>query len=203
MWILSEAIPKLSEPEMPMAEGMLALSIMGITVNGYAAWKLSAGKTMNERMLNWHLLEDALGWVAVLVVSVTLMFVEWPILDPLLSIVFTLFILANVGKTLWKTVLLFLQAVPDAGIASQVNKLLRDDAEVQEVHHLHLWSLDGEDHVLSAHLVLDRALGPAEQLALKRRIAEQLVVFDFAHTTLELELPEEECRDGVAAVEKD
>ncbi|EED36857.1 cation diffusion facilitator family transporter [Luminiphilus syltensis NOR5-1B] len=200
-WILSEAIPKLSNPEMPVVEGMLGLSLLGIAVNGFAAWKLSAGKTMNERMLNWHLLEDALGWAAVLLVSIILMFVDWPILDPLLSIVFTLFILFNVGKTLWKTTLLFLQAVPDANMANRVGELLRADTEVTEVHHLHLWSLDGEEHVLSAHLVLAKTLGPAEQLALKRRMAQQLSVFEFAHTTLELELPEEICRDRDEAAE--
>jgi len=93
IWILFEAIPRLAEPQMPQTEGMLALAILGVLVNGYAAYKLSGSETLNERVLNWHLIEDVLGWVAVLIVSIVLMFVEWPILDPLLSIGFTLFIL--------------------------------------------------------------------------------------------------------------
>ena len=94
--MLYTAIPRLFDPVMPVAEGMIGLAVFGVAVNGYAAFKLSAGETLNERVLNWHLIEDVLGWVAVLIVSIVLYFVDWPILDPLLSIGFTLFILLNV-----------------------------------------------------------------------------------------------------------
>ena len=73
-WVLSEAIPKLLQPEMPVVEGMLGLAIFGVMVNGFAAYKLSHGKTLNEKVLNWHLLEDVLGWVAVLIESIVLLF---------------------------------------------------------------------------------------------------------------------------------
>ena len=53
-WVLSEAIPRLANPEMPMTEGMMGLAIMGICVNGFAAYKLSGGHSMNEKVLNWH-----------------------------------------------------------------------------------------------------------------------------------------------------
>jgi cobalt-zinc-cadmium efflux system protein len=99
LWVLSVAIPRLFAPEMPEATGMVYLAVLGVVVNGYAAFKLSRGKSLNERVLNWHLLEDVLGWLAVLIVAVVLLFVEWPILDPLLSIGFTLFILYNVTKS--------------------------------------------------------------------------------------------------------
>ena len=97
-WVLSEAIPRLYNPEMPVTEGMIGLAILGILVNGIAAYKLHGGHSINEKVLNWHLIEDAMGWVAVLVVAIVLHFVEWPILDPILSIGFTLFILTNVVK---------------------------------------------------------------------------------------------------------
>ena len=107
VWVLSSAIPKLANPEMPVIEGMFGLAIFGVIVNGFAAFKLSQGTTLNEKVLNWHLLEDVLGWIAVLIVSITLFFFDWPILDPALSIVFTLFILFNVAKNLWTTIKLF------------------------------------------------------------------------------------------------
>ena len=110
LWVLSEAIPRLAEPLMPVTEGMIALGILGVTVNGFAAYRLSKGTTLNERILNWHLLEDVLGWVAVLVVAIVLQFFDWPILDPLLSVAFTLFILFNVLRNLWATGKLFFQA---------------------------------------------------------------------------------------------
>jgi cobalt-zinc-cadmium efflux system protein len=185
---------------MPMVEGMIALAVFGVLVNGFAAYKLSKGKTLNERILNWHLLEDVLGWVAVLIVSIVLLFVDWPILDPALSILFTLYILINVAKNLWHTIRLFLQAIPDKELSKSVYKTLIELEKVDSIHHLHLWSLDGEHHVLTAHLALQDALSMQQQLELKKSIAERLSKFNLEHTTIELEMTDEQCRDASEAL---
>ncbi|GAB1257102.1 cation diffusion facilitator family transporter [Aurantivibrio plasticivorans] len=195
IWVLSEAIPKIFNPEMPAVEGMFGLAILGVAVNGYAAFKLSKGKSLNEQMLNWHLLEDVLGWVAVLVVSIILMFAEWPILDPILSIAFTIFILINVLRNLWATTKLFLQAAPNDDTANTIRESLLSFAEVKEIHHLHFWSLDGEHHVMTAHLELSKLIEPTRQIQLKTEIADRLSGFGLEHTTIELEFPNEPCRD--------
>lgn len=195
IWVMAHAIPRLFEPEMPVTEGMFALAIFGIAVNGFAAYKLSHGKTLNERVLNWHLLEDVLGWVAVLVVSVVLMFADWPILDPLLSIGFTLFILANVVRTLWQTVRLFLQGTPSEDVRQTIERELRRLPGVSNVHHLHFWSLDGEHHVLTAHVVVERVEGIQQLRETKERISSTLARYELAHTTVEVELAGEPCRD--------
>lgn len=200
VWVLTEAIPKLLQPEMPIVESMIALAVFGVLVNGFAAYKLSKGKTLNERVLNWHLLEDVLGWVAVLIVSIVLLFVDWPILDPALSILFTLYILINVAKNLWHTIRLFLQAIPDKELSKSVYKTLIELKEVDSIHHLHLWSLDGEHHVLTAHLALQEALSTQQQLELKKSIAERLSKFNLEHTTIELEMTDEQCRDASEAL---
>lgn len=196
VWVLTEAIPRLSSPQMPVTEGMFVLAIFGIMVNGVAAYKLSSGTSINERVLNWHLLEDVLGWVAVLIVSVVLMFVEWPILDPILSILFTLFILVNVLKNLTQTLQIFLQAVPDTQQQQQIQQALVTLDAVDSLHHLHFWSLDGEQHVLTAHIVLAHELTPTAQLNLKQQIAVTLAPYKLSHTNIELEMPDETCRDG-------
>tara|TARA_R110002049_G_scaffold303385_1_gene497652 strand:+ start:317 stop:1198 length:882 start_codon:yes stop_codon:yes gene_type:complete len=196
LWVLSEAIPRLQNPEMPVASGMLGMAIFGIAVNGFAAYKLSKGKTLNERILNWHLLEDVLGWVAVFIVSIVLMFADWPILDPILSIAFTLFIAFNVFRNLRETVRLFLQAVPDKQLQNQIEAILKNLSGVEDVHHFHLWSLDGEHHVLTAHLVLSRSIDVAEHLNLKQTIARKLNSLDLEHTTIEFEFENELCRDS-------
>jgi cobalt-zinc-cadmium efflux system protein len=195
IWVLSEALPRLQNPEMPNAEGMLVLAIFGVIVNGFAAFKLSKGKTLNERVLNWHLLEDVLGWVAVLIVSITLLFVELPILDPILSIVFTLFILFNVIKNIYQTVNLFLQAMPDKEIKNSIVKKLYELSGVEEVHHFHFWSLDGEHHVLTAHIKLSERINSERIIEIKRNIKKVLENYELEHTTIEFEYPEESCRD--------
>jgi len=198
IWVLTQAIPRLSDPVMPVTEGMLALAILGVTINGFAAYRISKGSTMNEKVLNWHLLEDVLGWVAVLVVSVILQFVDWPILDPLLSVGFTLFILFNVIRNLWATGKIFLQAVPDKTLHDEIrHKLLNIDG-ISDIHHQHLWSLDAEQHVLTAHLVIEGGLENGRYNSIKDSVAETLKPFSLAHTTIEIELKQEYCRDESA-----
>ncbi|HBC57499.1 MAG TPA: cation transporter [Gammaproteobacteria bacterium] len=198
VWILSTAIPRLFHPVMPMVEGMLGLAVLGICVNGLAAYRLSGGQTLNEKILNWHLLEDVLGWVAVLIVSIVLYFFDWPILDPLLSIGFTLYILINVMKNLWKTLKIFAQSTPNAKLRSEVLEKLNSLQQIQNTHHLHLWSLDGESHVLTAHLVLAEAIDVTAQCKLKQQVADALKDLNLTHTTIELEFPDEACRDECA-----
>ncbi len=193
--VLIHAVPRLVNPQMPVVEGMFALAILGVAVNGFAAYKLSHGKTLNERVLNWHLIEDVLGWVAVLIVSIVLWFFEWPILDPLLSIVFTAFILFNVGKNLYETLKFFLQAAPGDIDYAEIHEQMRTIEGICEVHHMHIWTLDGEKHVLTAHVLLDEDLPVERQLDIKCRIAERLKPFDISHTTIEVEFPGETCRD--------
>jgi cobalt-zinc-cadmium efflux system protein len=199
VWILFEAIPRLSNPEMPQVEGMLLLSIFGITVNGFAAYKLSGGTTLNEKILNWHLLEDVLGWVAVLIVSIVLMFKPWPILDPILSIGFTLFILFNVVRNLKETLLLFLQATTYKKQLDEVRKILLDSEDVDEIHHFHIWSLDGEHNVMTAHVQLKQDISIQNMTALKETLRRALAQFDFVHTTIEFEFADEACRDEQGA----
>ena len=194
-WILYEAVPRLSNPEMPETEGMIALAILGVLVNGFAAFKLQGGKSLNEKVLNWHLLEDVLGWVAVLIVAIIMQFKEWPVLDPILSIRFTLFILFNVIRNLISTVKLFFQASPDNRLLQNVtDKLLELDA-VSELHHLHIWSLDGDHHVATVHVV-SQFESKAEYLKLKESVSNALQEFELSHTTIEIELTSEECRDA-------
>lgn len=194
-WILFETLPRLFNPEMPVVEGMLGLSILGISVNSFAAWKLRSGKSLNEKVLNWHLLEDALGWCAVLIVSIVLLYREWPILDPLLAIAFTTFILLNVYRHFRETVRIFFQAVPESLLTDKINAELATLEAVADIHDVHCWSLDGEHHVYTAHLELNVHMDSQATLALKSLIAQKLKPFALTHTTIELEFPDENCRE--------
>lgn len=195
LWIISEAVPRLWEPQLPHTTGMFGLAVLGVAVNGAAALRLRGGGTANEKMLSWHLLEDTFGWLAVLIASVAIHFTGWAILDPLLSIGFTLVILYNVARNLRGTVQLFLQVSPDRALTERLRQTLEELPGVRSSHHLHLWSLDGQHHVLTAHLELDSHLALADQVALKREIHQRLEQFELAHTTIEFEFPEECCRD--------
>lgn len=195
LWIVNASVQRLFDPQMPVTEGMFLLALLGVSVNGYAAYRLRHGTTRNEKMLNWHLLEDVLGWVAVLITAVVLHFFHWPILDPLLSLVFTAFILINVVRNIWLTGKLFIQAVPDKQLVVNIKATLLQVPDLCEVHHLHLWSLDGEHHVLTAHVVMSEHFNLADYNATKTQLKAVLEPYSLAHTTIEIEVSSETCRD--------
>jgi cobalt-zinc-cadmium efflux system protein len=194
LFILSRAVPRLVEPQHSNAGGMLALSILGILVNGAAVLRLRGGKTMNAQVIAWHLLEDVLGWVAVLIVSVSLLFTDLHILDPLLSILITCYVLYSVLRNLRRTVAIFLQAAPADLDVHAIEHELGRIPNVLSTHHTHAWSLDGEHHVLTTHLVVP-AEAPKEVLVQVKRDAFRLMdQIDLEHTTIEIEYEDEDCR---------
>ncbi len=193
-FVLSEAIPRLLEPEPTDALGMVGFAVLGVAVNGVAALRLRHGKSLNARVVSWHLLEDVLGWSAVLVVAITLLFVDLPILDPALSIVITVFILYNVVRNLRDTTVLFLQGVPDDVDLEAIERRLAALDHVQSTHHTQVWSMDGAHHVLTTHLVVDAETSKDEVLSLREQVRGLCEDHDFAHTTVEIEWGDESCR---------
>ncbi|MDR1403708.1 MAG: cation diffusion facilitator family transporter, partial [Tannerellaceae bacterium] len=112
IFVIEECIKRLAEPQIPNAQGMFALAIFGIAINGVAVLRLKKGSSINERAVSLHMMEDVLGWIAVFIVSFVMMFVDMPILDPLLSIGISIWILTNIYKNLRDTFHILLQQVP-------------------------------------------------------------------------------------------
>lgn len=193
LYILYEAIPRLMHPEPSNAKGMLLFAIIGIAVNGAAVLRLRGGKTLNERMVSWHLLEDVLGWVAVFIVSVVLLFWDAYILDPILSILILGYVLFNVVKNLRETLLIFLQGVPSELDMGAIENEIAALHKVVAVHHTHLWSLDGEKHVLTIHIVIAEVASVKEIVDVKREIRAILKRVPVEHATIEIEFEDEGC----------
>lgn len=192
LFILSEAIPRLLHPQSSNAPGMVFLALVGIAVNGLAVLRLRGSQSLNAQMIAWHLLEDVLGWVAVLIISISLLFTDLYILDPLLSILISLYVLYNVVRSLRKTLRLFLQAVPDAIDLPGVEHALLDIPQVQSVHHTHIWSLDGERHVLTTHLVVEPEASKDDFIRVKQAAAAIAAGMRLEHATIEVEF-EQDC----------
>ncbi|MBD3240463.1 MAG: cation diffusion facilitator family transporter [Chitinivibrionales bacterium] len=191
--VISRAIPRLMHPESPNAQGMLAFAVVGVLVNGAAILRLRGGQSMNARVVALHLLEDVLGWVAVLVVSVILLFKELPILDPVLSLIITAYVLYNAVVNLRRTLVIFLQSTPrDVDIPSIEAHIARIPG-VSSVHHTHSWSLDGIHHVLTTHVVVPDATPWPELQRIKQEAKRQLRKLDFVSATIEVEHESEEC----------
>jgi cobalt-zinc-cadmium efflux system protein len=194
IFILAESVPRLLKPEHPKVEGMALLAVVGITVNGLAVLRIKGGRTLNVRVVTWHLLGDLLGWTAVLVVSIVLAFKELPVLDPILSILITTYVLFNVLRNLKKTMRLFLQAVPGTVDIREIEKILLSIDKVKSVHHTHVWSLDGERNVFTTHLVVEASATKEDVLRIRNQVRILLENADFEHTTVEIGYENEYCR---------
>lgn len=193
VFILIEAVPRLVDPQQPDATGMIVLSILGIVFNGAAAFKTHGGKTQNEKMVSWHLLEDVLGWVAVLIGAIIMRFVELPILDPILSVGFTLFILYNVVKNLLATSRIFLQAKPENVSLKKLENQVLDLDGVSSVHDTRSWSMDGEQTVLTLHVVIRDDSSQDDIKRIKQDIRKFGRDQHIGHITIEVEFESENC----------
>lgn len=186
VYIFTQAIPLLFEPEHSNAQGMIWFAIFGVLLNGFAAFRLHKGKSVNEGVLSWHLLEDVLGWIAVLVVGIVLLFKDIHILDPILSIAIALFILVNVFRNLVKTMKILLGAVPDGIDIDEVKQKIEGIEEVISVQNLYVWSIDGEDNAMNLHLIVEE-MNLKDSTIVKQKVKEVTSKLDIKHSTIELE----------------
>jgi len=195
LFVLANAIPRILEPRHPDAGGMILMAVVGVIVNGIAMARLSKESGMNAKVVALHLLEDVLGWVAVLVVAVVLYFWDMPVLDPLLAVIITLYILSGVVKNLKAMLPVFLQAVPPELDLGAISRDIESLEHIHAVHHAHIWSLDGVHNVFTAHLEVDTLLDAEAYMQLKERIKILVERYGIYHSTVEIECPGEACRN--------
>jgi cobalt-zinc-cadmium efflux system protein len=193
-YILSEAVPRILQPEPAHAEGMVLLAVIGVLVNGYGMLRLVKEHSLNAKAVGLHLLEDVLGWLAILVMSIILLFFDLYILDPILSVLITIYILYGLLKNLRAIVPIFLQAAPEQFNIDEIKQRIIELDCVTNVHSLQVWSLDDQHQVFSAHLVADRVLNGEQYSQLKQQVRDLVEQYGFYHSTVEIELPGEACR---------
>ncbi|MBK1834321.1 cation diffusion facilitator family transporter [Roseibacillus ishigakijimensis] len=191
--VLWQASQRLLNPEPVHTTGMILLALLGIALNGLAVLKVRGGTSLTEKVVSWHLLEDVLGWVAVLLGAIAMKIWHLPLIDPLLSIGISLFVLWNVARNLRQIGRVFLQSVPESFDLERFDREACSFPKVQSTHHAHVWSLDGENHVLSIHLVMTADSERADIVRAKQGLRALLPAEGFTHVTIEVELVGEDC----------
>ncbi len=192
--VIYECIKRIINPQEVKVEGMLILAILGVVINGIAVLRTRKGRGVNERVVSLHLLEDVLGWIAVLIVSIVMLFVNVPILDPLLSIGIAIFILYNVVRNLKITLKVLLQGVPSDMNIGELKQKIESVPVVESVHDLHVWSLDSQYNIASMHVVMGARNNSLEELVpVKEQIKTLMEREGIEHTTIEFENKGEHC----------
>jgi cobalt-zinc-cadmium efflux system protein len=192
--VLFQVIPRLFDPQPLHTSGMILLALLGLLFNGIAVLRLKkSSSSLSHRTVMLHLLEDVLGWVAVLLGSIVIMFTGWTIIDPILSLGITAFILYNVFKNLKAIFHIFMQSAPAGVVESEIREMLIALPQVIDVHDIHLWSMDDSYHVATLHVVVPDGYTNVEQASLKQTIVELMAKLDVNHVTMEVEFESENC----------
>lgn len=193
-FMMLRAIPALFDPNEVKPGLMLIMAVAGIIFNGLAVLKLQHGHSHhghehshNSNTVKLHLMEDLLGWIAVLLGSVVIYFTGWHILDPILSIAIAVYILFNAVKGILATGKILLQAVPDKTQLQKLETALRAIPGVENVHDLHLWSLDGNYHVLTLHILPVKESGPSDFKRIQETAAQLIKNEKIEHFTIQLD----------------
>ena len=152
--VILENIAKIFHPQSVNDEGILWLGIIAITINVLASLVIRKGQTKNESILSLHFLEDTLGWVAVILMAIVLRFTDWYILDPLLSLAISFFILSKALPRFWRTLKIFLDAVPEGVDIQKIKTDLAELDHVASINQLNLWTMDGLEKNAIVHVCL-------------------------------------------------
>ena len=141
------------------------------------------------------MLEDALGWLIILIGAVVMRFTDFYILDPILSILVAVFIVFGSIKNLKEIVEVFLLKKPKSVDLEQLKNHLLDIDGVEDVHHFHVWSMDGERVYASIHVAVKEY-----DATIKSAVKEEMKEHGIEHITVEMERVDENCQEKQCAV---
>ena len=195
-FVIVSAVARIFDPVPIRYDGMIIFAVVGVCVNLGAAFFTREKGSLNQKAVNLHMLEDVLGWAVVLVGALVMRFTDWAVIDPLMSIGVAVFILVSALRNLWEAVELFLERAPRGIETEEIRKHLMAIEGVEDVHHIHLWSMDGQSNYATMHIVT-----AAEAHHIKDAVREELKEHGIGHATLELETPGEHCHEEHCHVE--
>ena len=189
IFVIVESVNRLFNPVEVNYEGMIFFAIFGVIINFIASLVTKDGDSLNQKSVNLHMLEDVFGWLVVLIGSIIMKFTNITYIDSILSICVAIFILINALKTLKDVLDVFLEVTPKNVDLQEIRKHLLHVKGVKDVHHIHVRSIDGFNNYATLHVVVEKY-----SKDIKNDIREELEEHGIVHSTIELELVDEECK---------
>ena len=194
--VIYNAMGRIISPSPIHYNGMIIFALVGVCVNFGAAVLTRKGDSLNQKAVNLHMLEDVLGWLVVLVGAVVMRLTDFPLIDPIMSIGVAVFILVHAVRNLKQITDLLLEKTPRNIQVRDIKQHISELDGVINVHHLHIWSMDGRNHYATMHIVTD-----ADPHEIKARVRQELREHGIGHVTLELEAEGEHCHEEICHVE--
>ena len=193
--VIFNAVNRIIEPTEINYNGMIIFAIIGTAINFAAAFLTRDGKSLNQKAVNLHMIEDVLGWIVVLLGAIVMRFTNFALIDPIMSIGVAVFILVHAIKNLKEAIDLFLEKTPHGITIQEMREHIAQLEGVLDVHHIHIWSMDGQAHYATMHIVTN-----ADAHQIKEKIRAEAWEHGINHVTLELESEGEPCHEKNCSV---
>lgn len=188
IFVIYNAINRIINPVSINYNDMIIFAIIGVIINFFAAYFTKNGHSLNQRSVNLHMLEDILGWIVILIGAIIMRFTDISIIDPILSILVAVFIFIHASKNFKQVLDLFFEKTPHDINIDELKEHLLKIKNVYDIHHIHIWSIDGFNNYATMHVVSD-----GDSKIVKQKIREELSEHGINHTTIELEEKNEKC----------
>ena len=187
--VIISAVGRLIHPVEIKYNGMIIISVIGIIVNFIAAMQTREGDSLNQKSVNLHMLEDVLGWVIVFIGSILMKFTDITYIDSIMSIIIAIYILIHAIKNLKSVLDLFLVKTPKNINIDELKKELLKVKNVSDIHHIHIWSVDGVNNYATIHAVVNTL----DFEKVKKDLKEELEEHGIVHSTIEIEAKDSKC----------
>lgn len=189
--VIYNAIERFFNPVDINYNGMIIFAIFGVIVNFLAAYFTREGDSLNQKAVNLHMMEDVLGWIVVLIGALVIKVTEINMIDSILSIGVACYVLIHALTSFKDIVDLFLTKVPSSVNVSELSKHILEIDGVEDVHHVHVWSMDGVNNYATMHVVSNKK----DISKLKKLIREELEEHGINHVTIEIDNNKDDCSD--------
>ena len=200
--VVYTSILRIINPKSIDGLGMLIIASVGVIINGFAVLRTAKSHNINEKAISLHLLEDVLGWVVVLIGSIFVFLFDIAIIDPILSIIVTIFVVYNVIKHLVEIVGILTEKTPKNFDTAKFKADIMQIEYVYDVHHIHVWSLDGETSLATLHVTIKPNVELQNFHEIKRKIYHIGKNYNIGHLTIQLDTIDEHCHDHCNATQK-
>jgi len=189
-FLIKEAIDKIINPTPITGYLMLIVATIGLIANiaGTLLLKKGSRDSMNMRAAYLHLFSDAISSLAVIIGAVFIIYFQVYWIDPILTILISLYILKEAYSITKEAVEVLMMAAPEGIDANDIKSEVEAFKGVVNIHHLHLWKLNDNTIHFEAHIEVKDDL-ISNLMPLKEEIEELLEhKFGIEHTTIQFEI---------------
>lgn len=190
--IIYNVVPRLIKPLSVNYDAMIIFGIFGLLINLYATIKIMRSKDKDKK-INTHMIEDTIIWLFILTGSICIKVFDLVIIDPILSLLIAVYILYQVYKYMKNIYNIFMEKVPKNVKIDEIKKDIESNENIDNVHHIHIWSMDGVNNYMTAHIHLNKILNEEEIIKTKNDVKNKLKEDKINHITLEVEYFNEKC----------